>query len=107
MSIKYKIALLFVALVTLIVAIGSLSVYFFSVKERQDTFRIRLKNRALSTARVYAGSDDGNLSMLRRMDTTAVSSLYEKCISIVRDNNVSDYMYAENPGDSLVLSKDV
>ncbi|MEO6546370.1 MAG: HAMP domain-containing sensor histidine kinase [Ferruginibacter sp.] len=106
MSIKYRIVMLFVALVTLIVTLGSLSVYFFSVKERQDTFRIRLKNRALSTARVFAGSSDSNLSLLRRMDTTAVSSLYDKSIAIVGNNSFS-YTYAENPSDSLVLTKDI
>lgn len=106
MSIKYKIVMLFVALVTLIVAIGSLSVYFFSVKERQDTFRIRLMNRALSTARVYAGISDSNFSVLRRMDIAAVASLYDKSISIV-GNSIQDYMYSENPGDSMVLTKDI
>lgn len=99
--------MLFVALVTLIVAMGSITVYFFSVKERQDTFRIRLKNRALSTAKVFAGTRDNNLNLLRRMDTTGVSSLYDKSICIVGNTNHIDYTYAENPGDSMVLTNDV
>ncbi|MEO6720309.1 MAG: HAMP domain-containing sensor histidine kinase [Ferruginibacter sp.] len=107
MTIKYKIVFLFVALVTIIVSIGSVAVYFFSLKERQDTFRIRLKNRALSTARVYAGIPDSNLSVLRRMDVAAVASLYDKNISIVANNNVHTYMFSDNAKDTFILSEDI
>lgn len=107
MSIKYKIALLFALLVTVILAIVSLSVYFFSAKERNDTFRTRLKNRAVSTARVYASIKDSNFSVLRRMDAAAVASLYDKSISIAGYNDAYDYMYSDKPGDSLYLSKTI
>lgn len=107
MSIKYKIALLFALLVTVILIILSVSVYFFSAKERNDTFRTRLKNRAISTARVYATIKDSNFSVLRRMDAAAVASLYDKSISIAGYNDAHDYMYSDKPGDSLYLSKTI
>jgi two-component system, OmpR family, sensor histidine kinase ArlS len=107
MSIKYKILILFVALVTLIVSIGSVAIYFFSLKEREDTFRIRLRNRALSTARVYDGITDTNFSVLRRMDLAAVASLYNKNISIIGDNNDHTYLFSDNKGDTLVVKQDV
>jgi two-component system sensor histidine kinase ArlS len=107
MSIRYKIALLFALLVTIIFAIGSFSVYFFSAKERQDTFNTRLKNRALSTAEVYATIKGGDFSILKKMDQVSVASLYNKSISIIGYDYSGIYMYSDKPGDSLYLSKQV
>ena len=107
MSIRYKIVLLFVTLVTIIVSIGSVAIYFFSLKEREDTFRTRLKNRALSTARVYAGITDTNFSVLRRIDIAAVASLYDKNIAISEDNSFPVYFFSDNINDTLIISPDV
>lgn len=107
MSIKYKIAVLFAGLVTFILIMLSLSVYFFSVENRKNTFEIRLKNRAISTANVYAGISNGDFSVLQKMDTAAVASLYEKSITIVGFGNTIDYRFSDIPGDSLLLDKNI
>jgi len=104
MSIKYKIVLLFVALVTLIVTIGGAAVYFFSAREQQATFRTRLKNRAIITARVYAGLHDDNYSVLHRMNSVTVASLYNKSITIKGYDKSHDFVYADLPGDTLLLN---
>jgi signal transduction histidine kinase len=90
--------------VTIILALASISVYLFTVKERQSSFRKSLRNRALSTARVYAGIRDSNFSILQRLDAAAVASLNNKSISIVNVNGSYTYMYVDNTGDSLFLS---
>jgi len=107
MSIKYKIALLFVALATLLFAIIGLSIYFFSVAERGHSFKTRLKNRALSTARVYAGMQDSNYTMLKKMDAYAVASLLNKSVTITRLDSRPGYLYSDNPGDSMYLSPEI
>ena len=107
MSIKYKIALLFSLLVTIILATLSVSVYFFSADERENSFKIRLKNRALSTAKVYSGINDKNFSVLQKMDAAAVASLYNKSLTIAVNNESHEYMYSEKPGDSLYLTKEI
>jgi hypothetical protein len=104
MSIKYKIALLFAILVTLFVAIVSVSVYFVSVNERAGSFSKRLKNRAVSTAKVYAGTKDNNISFMRMMNTAAVASLYNKSITIINDDGLPEYFFSDNPHDSLMLT---
>lgn len=107
MSIKYKIALLFGILVTLFVMIVSVSVYFVSAEERLDRFGKRLKNRALTTGRFYAGSPDNSFAILRRMDTAAVASLYNKSIVVINSNNDSlSYSFCDIPGDTLRLTHD-
>ncbi len=107
MSIRYKIALLFAALVTVILTIVSFSIYIFSVKERQKTFRTRIRNRALSTAQVYVSFKDNPYPILRGMDTSTVASLYYKSITIVGSNDAHEYMYSNQPGDSLYLTRQI
>lgn len=107
MSIKYKIAFLFSSLVTLLFTLISITIYFFSVTERDNLFKNRLKNRALSTAKIYASLKDNDYSVLRRMDAAAVASLYNKSITITKLDNSQDYLYADKKGDSLYLSSKV
>lgn len=104
MSIKLKIAFLFAILVTVILTIVSIFVYIFSVKEREDSFRNSLRNRALSTARVYAGIEDSNFSVLQRLDAAGVASLNNKSISITNLSGSLNYMFADADGDSLILT---
>lgn len=104
MSIRYKIALLFAFIVTLILSVVSLSVFFFSMKERDDTFNTRLKNRALTTARVYAGIKDSNYAVLRKFDSTIVASLINKSITIIGYSNSVEYMFSDEKADTLFLT---
>lgn len=107
MSSKIKIALLFTLLVTITLTILSLLVYYFTTAERENTFGERLKNRALSTASVYASIADSNFSILRNMDKGAVASLYNKSVTIVGHNDSHEYLYADQPGDTLYLSRTI
>jgi two-component system, OmpR family, sensor histidine kinase ArlS len=104
MSIRYKIALLFSIFVTLIISIVSLMVYYFSATERLNTFRLRLKNRALSTAKVYSSITDHNYSLLRKMDTVGVASLFYKSICIMDGQEHYVYHFSDDSQDSLILS---
>jgi len=103
MSIRYKIALLFSSLVTLLFVIISVVVYFYSVTERKELFERRLKNRAHSTARVYVSIADSNYALLRKIDATPVASLYSKSIVITGFNDQTVYSYSDKKGDSLLL----
>ncbi|GAB2810666.1 HAMP domain-containing sensor histidine kinase [Ferruginibacter profundus] len=107
MSIRYKIAFLFSVLVTLILALVSIAVYFFTVQERQDLFDSRLKKRALYTAGIFADKSDSAFSVLRRLDATGVSAFYDKSVSITAYNDAYAYMYADSTGDSIFLNKQV
>ncbi len=107
MSIRYKIALLFVALVTLLFGIISISVYYFSAKERSTTFNNRLKNRALTTAQVYKIVADSSFNVLKRIDTSAVGSLYNKTILVIDNNNSVQYSFSDNRFDSLSSLKQI
>jgi two-component system, OmpR family, sensor histidine kinase ArlS len=106
MSLRYRIAFLFAVLVTVILMLVIASVYFYSVKEREKTFKTRLKNSALYRSKVYADVSGTGFSVLRRLDSTALS-LYNKSIVIIANNNEYKYRYSDTPGDMLVLSKNI
>lgn len=106
MSIKYKIALLFASLVSIILVVVSVSIYFFSVKERHDAFERRLRIRAITTASVYRGITQNIPEVLKRMDQVGVASLYNKSVSIIESDESHWYMYSDLPGDSLILSNE-
>jgi signal transduction histidine kinase len=107
MSIRYRIAFLFSLLVMLILALVSVAVYFFSVENRHDGFNSRIKKRALYTAKIYADFSDSGFAMLRKLDATAVSSFYDKSITITGYNEKYAYMYNDSTADSLFLDKDI
>jgi len=104
MSIRYKIAILFSLLVTLFLAIVSIAVFFFSLREREESFKTRLSNRARTTAGVFAGITDSNYAVLMKIDVAAVSSLYKKSVTVVDYFDSHVYQYADQPGDSMFLS---
>lgn len=107
MSLRYRIAFLFVILVTVILTLVNVSVYFYSVTEREDTFKTRLKNSASYRARVYADVSGPGFSVLRRLDSTAMGVLYNKSIVIVGDDGAYIYIYSDTAGDSLLLPKNI
>ncbi|MEI9957769.1 MAG: hypothetical protein WDM90_16055 [Ferruginibacter sp.] len=107
MSLRYRIAFLFVFIVSVILTIVSLSVYFLSVREREAAFRTRLKSSALYRARVYSDISGSGFSVLRRLDTTGISTFYSKSISIVGYQGDYKYSYSDSTGDSLILSKEI
>lgn len=107
MSIKYKIALLFASLVSIILVVVSVSIYFFSVQERHAAFERRLRNRAITTGSVFRGVTQNIPEVLKRMDQVGVASLYNKSVSIIESDESHWYMYSDRPGDSLVLSNEI
>src|SRR6185503_13215435 len=104
MSIRYKIALLFASLVTIILVICNISIYLYSTKERENVFRKRLANRASSAANVYAAAKNNRLNVLRRMDTSAIPSLYNRSVSIIDYDNTIQYAFSDEAGDSILLN---
>lgn len=107
MSIKYKIALLFAVIVSVILSIVAVSVYLYSKKERADSFKIRLKNRVWSTANIVSGIPGGNFSLISKLDTASFSSLYDKSITVLDSSYEPRYAYTDNPGNELMISEQV
>jgi two-component system, OmpR family, sensor histidine kinase ArlS len=104
MSIRYKIAILFAVLASLILSAVAVAVYFFSVKERTDFFRLRLKNRAVSTAHLAATVVDSNYSIISKLDAAPVASFSNKGVTILNYRNEVLYQFADIPGNEVLLT---
>ncbi len=104
MSIRYKIAFLFSALVSLILVVIGILVYMFSVRERTETFRSRLENRALSFSQAVTNTRDSNFYILSKLDTASVASLYNKSIFLLNSLDQRVYSYSERPEQELMLT---
>lgn len=104
MSIKFKIALLFTILASLLLAASGLVIYLFTAQERTTYFNNRIKNKALSTANLATGITNNDYSLLKKYDTSAVTSLYNKGITIIGSADIPVYQYVDGQGDSIYLS---
>lgn len=107
MSIKFKIALLFTFLASLLLAVSGLVIYLFSVKARTDFFDTRLKNRAWTAANIASGINDSNYAVLKKLDTASVASLYNKGITILGTHNEPVYSFADSKEDELHISGEI
>lgn len=106
MSIRYKIAILFAVLASFILTAVALSVYWFSIKERTDFFRLRLKNRAISTAQIASAVTDSNYTIIKKLDVTSITTFADKSVTVIDYRNKTLYKYADVSGHEISLTSD-
>jgi len=82
MKLKYRITILFTVLVSTILLLVCISVYYFSSLSRQNEFRTRIKNRALTTIRLLKKVPGINENLLRQIDEKTLVSLEQKSVVI-------------------------
>ncbi len=104
MKIKYKITILFTVWVTIILLIITLSVYYLTAAEGKKIFDKRLKSRATSNAQIYDYFGDTSISMLRRIDSTALALLPQK--SVIISDTLGNILYRHEGPNAEKLSID-
>lgn len=87
MKIKYRITLLFTLVVTAILLIVCISVYSLTNLNRENDFRKRLRNRALTTVSLLTKVEGIDTTLLRRIDENMVFSIQQKSVVIYDDQN--------------------
>lgn len=102
MKIKFKIALLFSLLVTTILFVLGVSVYYFSSLNRRNEFGDRLRNRALTTTRLLLELEEMDKPLLRKIDSLTMNLLFEETISIYNHKNELLYSNRHEQTDSLM-----
>ncbi|WEK37229.1 MAG: HAMP domain-containing sensor histidine kinase [Candidatus Pseudobacter hemicellulosilyticus] len=89
MKIKYKITALFILLVTAILLLLSISVYYFTALDRSEAFKKRLMGRANNNAQIFSIFGDSSASVLSQIDSGSVGTLPRKSVII--------YDYLDHP----------
>jgi two-component system sensor histidine kinase ArlS len=107
MKIKFKIALLFTLLVTLIFLLLGSTVYYLSSLNRKGEFSQRLRNRAITTARLLVELEEINRPLLKKIDSLTTNLLFEERISIYNENNELFYTSRTETNDLLRPTKNL
>jgi len=107
MKIKYRIAILFTVLVTLILFFVCASIYYFSNLNRELDFRRRLRNRAISTISLLLKVEGINRDLLKRIDENMLISLKEKSVIVYDNSNKEVYRYRDEGATYERLSNNV
>jgi signal transduction histidine kinase len=99
MTIRYKIQLLFVALVSSIITLLGISVYYLFALERQESFRAHLRSRASYSAQLYALLGD---SAYVRLSANGSGYLPRRTIAVYPPGRSPLYQFydPERPADS-------
>jgi signal transduction histidine kinase len=108
MNIRTRLTLIFFCLVTVILTLISVSIYYFSSNYRTTDFYRRLKNRALNTAHVLTEVKEVNPQLLRRMEYSNPASLpnqyiliYDKDLALLYSSEGKNYI----PIDGKLLQR--
>jgi len=105
-KIKVKITALFTLLVTTIMLLLSISIYYFSRLERRETFKGRITARANINTQLYAIVGDKNLAALTRFDSSS-TTIPQKSVTIYNQQNVPIYQFVAKGADTIKVRPEI
>jgi signal transduction histidine kinase len=105
-KIKVKITALFTLLVTTLVLLFSVSIYYFSKLERREAFKNRISARANINTQIYSIVGDTNLAALSRFDSSSIT-IPQKSVTIYNQNNRPIYQFNAKGADTIKASLDI
>jgi two-component system sensor histidine kinase ArlS len=104
---RHKITLLFSLLVTAILLVVSIIVYYFTFLVRQDIFMKRLNSRANNNAQVFRYEKSSDHEFLDRINTSSMEVLPDKSVGIYSLTGQPYYIYSKDSPPSVGLTKEV
>ncbi|MBS1919382.1 MAG: HAMP domain-containing protein [Bacteroidetes bacterium] len=100
MSIRVKITLWFTVVVSALLIISFWSINKRLENKNKSQFQQRLKNRTISTAKIWAISDTMVKDLMNNLDSGSIASLRNKYVAIYDKQYRILYQFADNPSDS-------
>jgi two-component system, OmpR family, sensor histidine kinase ArlS len=107
MPVRIRITLLFALVVFVILGIVCGSIYYFSYTARINTIKIRLMNRAMTTANLLSQSEIFTQQLIQRIDSATTLIIKNKVVQAYDYQNNKIYSYSDVPGDTLAIKDDV
>lgn len=101
MKIRTRLSIQFLGIVTTLITISLLLIYFLSAEYRSRDFFTRLRNKALTTARLVVQVDEINNQLMKIIDKNETSILFNKNVVIYDTKNKEIYRSNSNPGVQL------
>jgi len=107
MPVRIRITILFVTLVTIILGILCLSIYYFSYSARISTIKTRLTNRAKTTASLLAQKEIFDQKTVQKIDSLTTIALKNKTVQAYDYHNNEIYSYSDIAGDTLAIDEKI
>lgn len=107
MPVRIRITLFFALIVFAILSLFSVAIYYFAYSNRQQNFNNRLKNRAVTTARLLIQSEIFNQAMIQKIDASTAVTMQNKTIQAYDSAGNRIYAYSDNPGDTIPIGKEI
>lgn len=82
LNIRTRLALQFTLMVAAIIILLSVSIYYFSACYRETSFYSRIKDRALTTARLLIEVQEVDASLLKIIDKNTINALFDEKVVI-------------------------
>jgi signal transduction histidine kinase len=99
--------LLFSLFALIILGVVCGGIYYFSYQSRIITIKLRLTNRAITTARLLSQQEIFDRNVVGRIDSLTTISLTNKVVQAYDYQNERFYSYSDVPGDTLQIGKEV
>jgi two-component system sensor histidine kinase ArlS len=107
MPVKIKITLFFTLIVFTILTVVCLSIYYFAYENREGNFRIRLTNRAMTTARLLGQRDVFNRSLIQKIDANTSVAMFHKSIQAYDNMGNPEYVFSDKADDTITVSTEL
>ena len=107
MPVRIRITVLFSLLVSVILTLVCVSVYYFSYNSRITTIRTRLANRAITTGNLLNQSTIFSNELVRKIDSSTTMAYTNKVIQAYDYRNNKIYEYSDIPNVNLRITDEV
>ena len=101
MPVRIKITLLFTMIVFLLLSLVCGSVYYFSYSNRLENVKIKLLNRALTTASLLNQSETFDPVLINKIDASTAMSMKNKTVQAYNFFDVLIYTYSDVAADTI------
>lgn len=105
MKIRTRLTLTFFVIVIVILSAISISIYFFSADYREQEFYMRLRNKAVNTAKLLIEVEEVSPELLRRIERGNPINLRNERISIYNFKN--EELYSTDAGNVLPVTDEL
>jgi len=93
MPVRLRITFLFTSLAMIILFIVCAGIYYFSYEVRSSNIERRLKNRAITTARLLAQKEPFDRELVQKIDSLTTMALQAKVVQAYNPKNEKIYSY--------------
>lgn len=107
MKIRTRLTIRFVLIVAGIITMFSSGIFYFASLKRENDFNRRLKNRALTTARLLVDIKEVDHELLEIIEKNTVNALIDEKLTIYNSKDSLIYHHEEDGGEKITVSNEL